>query len=179
MNLANTGFDIALVWHYMVKMFGDYEGVRQSVWLYTIEPLMTVMISTVAQTFYAWRITRLTGWTWLGYIVMVSAFVQFGAGIGGSVGISIIADFSMFRKFKVAVIVWLGLSALTDTAITVVLVWYLQRHRTGFPKTDNVIDRLVRLTIQSGLVTAVCAIADLVTFLCMVLLPRFLMVPHY
>ncbi|QRV92318.1 hypothetical protein RhiJN_20336 [Ceratobasidium sp. AG-Ba] len=128
---------------------------------------MTVMISTVGQTFYAWRITRLTGWTWLGYLIVASALVQFGAGIGGTVGISIITDFSMFHKFKVAVIVWLVLSAVTDTTITVVLVSYLQTHRTGFPNTDSLINKLIRLTIPSGLVTALCAIADLVTFLCM------------
>ncbi|KAG8741269.1 hypothetical protein FRC10_003050 [Ceratobasidium sp. 414] len=128
MNLANTGFDIALVWHYMVEMFGDYEGVRQSVWLYTI-----------------------------------------GAGIGGSY-VSQVQSGSSILVMEIAwsttdllqaVIVWLGLSALTDTTITIVLVWYL----------------FVVVTIQSGLVTAACAVADLVTFLCMVLVSRFFMVP--
>jgi hypothetical protein len=36
------------------------------------------MISTVGQIFYAWRIARLTGWTWLGWLIVGSALIQFG-----------------------------------------------------------------------------------------------------
>lgn len=167
MNLANTGFDMALVWHYTIKLFGDYDGIKRSMWLYTIEPVMTVMISTVTQIFYAWRIARLTGRTWVGAIIVAAAFAQLGAGIGGSIGFTVVKDFNLFPRFKTTVIVWLGLSAVTDVTITTLLVWYLRTHRTGFPTTDSVIARLVRLTIQSGLITTVCAVADLVTFLCL------------
>ncbi|KAF8607047.1 hypothetical protein BDV93DRAFT_332876 [Ceratobasidium sp. AG-I] len=167
MNLANTGFDMALVWYYTITLFGNYEMVKRSMWLYTIEPVMTVMISTVTQIFYAWRIARLTGRLWVGGIIVASALAQFGAGVGGSIGFTIVTDFNLFPKFKTTVIVWLGLSAATDMTITFLLVWYLHTHRTGFPTTDSAIRRLVRLTIQSGLITTICAVADLVTFLCL------------
>lgn len=167
MNLLNTGFDIALVWHYTITKFGDFPATQRSMWLYTIEPVMTVMISTVTQAFYAWRITRLTGWVWVGYSIAGSAIIQMCAGIGGSIGISIVTNFSMFHKFKTTLIIWLGLSAITDIVISAVLAWYLHKHRTGFPTTDHVISRLIRLTIQTGIVTTACAVADLVTYLCL------------
>ena len=79
------------------------------------------MISTVTQMFYAWRIARLTGRLWVGGLIVASALAQFGkflnishrylrglkiltcitgAGIGGSVGFSIVTDFNLFPKFK-------------------------------------------------------------------------------
>ncbi|CAE6465398.1 unnamed protein product [Rhizoctonia solani] len=36
MNLLNTGFDIALAWHYAVNLFGNFPAVENSMWLYTI-----------------------------------------------------------------------------------------------------------------------------------------------
>lgn len=42
------------------------------------EPLMTVMISSVAQVFFAWRIVMLTGRPWVGWMIAFVAFVEFG-----------------------------------------------------------------------------------------------------
>lgn len=167
MNLLNTAFDIALVWHYAVDSFGNFPAVEKSMWLYTIEPIMTVMISTVVQLFYAWRIARISGWTWTGCAIAGSAVIQLCAGIGGSIGSSLVTDFKLFHRFRASIIVWLSLSALTDTMISVILASYLHSQRTGFSVTNHIISRLVRLTIQTGLITTVCAITDLVTFLCL------------
>ncbi|CAE6511712.1 unnamed protein product [Rhizoctonia solani] len=154
MNLLNTAFDIALVWHYAVDSFGNFPAVEKSMWLYTIgtfvalrsseanfkdlaksEPIMTVMISTVVQLFYAWRIARISGWTWTGYY-----------------------DFR-----DIGIISGETQSDALDQMPTIVQ----HSQRTGFSATNHIISRLVRLTIQTGLITTVCAITDLVTFLCL------------
>ncbi|KAH7337097.1 hypothetical protein B0J17DRAFT_453742 [Rhizoctonia solani] len=167
MNLLNTAFDIALAWHYAVDLFGNFPAVEKSMWLYTIEPVMTVMISTAVQLFYAWRIARISGWIWVGCAIAGSAVIQLCAGIGGSIGSSLVTDFKLFHRFRASIIVWLSLSAITDTMISAILASYLHSQRTGFSATDHIISRLVRLTIQTGLVTTVCAITDLITFLCL------------
>ncbi|THH28270.1 hypothetical protein EUX98_g5918 [Antrodiella citrinella] len=76
-----------------------------------------------------------------------------------------VPEFMHFQNFKAIVIVWLACSAVADTAITIALVWHLRRHRTGFSGTDDAVNRIIRLTVQTGLVTALCAIVDLVLFL--------------
>ncbi|QRV92311.1 hypothetical protein RhiJN_20329 [Ceratobasidium sp. AG-Ba] len=123
------------------------------------------MISSTTQSFFAWRISRLTGQNWLGFLIGFSAFIQLAAGLGSTIGASIVRDFNRFQELKAAVITWLGLSALTDVVITCSLTWYLHTNRTGFPKTDDIITRLVRLTVQTGLITTVWASVDLALYL--------------
>ncbi|KAG9077684.1 hypothetical protein FS749_010402 [Ceratobasidium sp. UAMH 11750] len=86
---------------------------------------MTTMISSTTQGFFAWRIARLTGHNWMGYLIGFSAFIQLAAGLGSTIGASMVVDFDRFQELKAAVITWLGLSAITDIAITCVLSWHL------------------------------------------------------
>ncbi|CAE6422134.1 unnamed protein product [Rhizoctonia solani] len=162
----NSIFDIGLVWKYTITLFGDYEGILTSSWWFNIEPMMTVMISSATQSFFAWRIAKLTGHAWMGWAIAFSALVQFVAGVATGVGTFIVRDFARFQELRVQVIIWLTLSALTDVVITCILSWYLHTHRTGFSKTDDVITRLVRLTVQTGLITTVWATTDLIVYLC-------------
>ncbi|CAE6502734.1 unnamed protein product [Rhizoctonia solani] len=127
---------------------------------------MTVMVSSSTQCFFAWRIAKLTGHAWMGWAIAFSAFVQFIAGTATAIGTFIVQDFARFQELRVSVIIWLALSALTDVVITCILTWYLHTHRTGFSKTDDVITRLVRLTVQTGLITTVWATTDLIVYLC-------------
>ncbi|CAE6489037.1 unnamed protein product [Rhizoctonia solani] len=161
----NSIFDIGLVWKYTITLFGDTRGILVSSWWFNVEPVMTVMISSSTQTFFAWRIAKLTGHAWMGWAIAFSSFIQFAAGLGSTIGAFIVQDFARFQELKAAVITWLGLSALTDIVITCILSWYLHTHRTGFSKTDDIITRLVRLTVQTGLVTTLWATTDLILYL--------------
>ncbi|CAE6438538.1 unnamed protein product [Rhizoctonia solani] len=161
----NSIFDIGLVWKYTITLFGDSQGILVSSWWFNVEPVMTVMISSTTQGFFAWRVAKLTGHAWMGWGIALSAFIQFAAGLGSTIGAFIVQDFARFQELKVAVITWLGLSALTDIVITCTLSWYLHTHRTGFSKTDDIITRLVRLTVQTGLITTLWATTDLILYL--------------
>ncbi|CAE6426753.1 unnamed protein product [Rhizoctonia solani] len=162
----NSIFNIGLVWKYTITLFGDYERIQTSSWWFNVEPVMTVMISSATQSFFAWRIAKLTGHAWMGWAIAFSALVQFFGGTATSIGTFIVRDFARFQELRVPVIIWLTLSALTDVVITGILSWYLHTHRTGFSKTDDVITRLVRLTVQTGLITTVWATTDLLVYLC-------------
>ncbi|QRW20099.1 hypothetical protein RhiXN_09074 [Rhizoctonia solani] len=135
----NSIFDIGLVWKYTITLFGDHDGILVSSW---------------------WFNVALDG---MG--IALSAFIQFAAGLSSTIGAFIVQDFARFQELKAAVITWLGLSALTDVVITCILSWYLHTHRTGFSKTDDIITRLVRLTVQTGLITTLWATTDLILYL--------------
>jgi len=161
----NTAFDIGLVWRYTITLFGKTEDIAHSHWLFNVEPVMTTTISSTTQCFFAWRIARLTGYPWIGYAIGFSALIQWASGLGTTIGTWILVDFNRFQLLRPAVITWLGLSTITDIVITCILSWYLHTHRTGFSKTDDIIARLVRLTVQTGLITTVWAAIDLVVYL--------------
>ncbi|KAI0787227.1 hypothetical protein BC629DRAFT_498007 [Irpex lacteus] len=126
---------------------------------------MTAIIAAMVQMFFAWRVKVLTG-KWIIFAAIATcSFCQLCGGIGVAVAIHFIPAFADFLKFKAAVIIWLAFSAAADVLIAVSLVWYLRQHRTGFSGSDDAIDRIIRLTVQTGLITAVCATVDLIVFL--------------
>jgi len=63
------------------------------------------------------------------------------------------------------VITWLAASAATDIIITASLVHSLLRKRTGYAASDDIINRIIRLSVQTGLITAVSATMDMALFL--------------
>ncbi|CAE6527109.1 unnamed protein product [Rhizoctonia solani] len=146
------------------KLTGDLEGLRHSHWFLNIEPLMVVMISSTVQAFFTWRIVKLTGRVWLGCLIASTILVQFGGGLGGTIGGFIVKEFDRYHELTPVVIVWLVSSVVTDTVITCILTWYLITHRTGYSKTDDIISRLVRSTVQTGLIVTIWAIMNLILF---------------
>ncbi|KAJ1303223.1 hypothetical protein OPQ81_011421 [Rhizoctonia solani] len=147
----NSIFDIGLVWKYTITLFGDSQGILVSSWWFNVEPVMTVMISSSTQGFFAWRIAKLTGHNWMGWAIAFSAFIQFAAGLGSTIGAFIVQDFCPIPG--------------TESGSHYLAGWYLHTHRTGFSKTDDIITRLVRLTVQTGLITTLWATTDLILYL--------------
>ncbi|KAF8317353.1 hypothetical protein DL93DRAFT_2165615 [Clavulina sp. PMI_390] len=193
-DLVNCIFDIWFTYYYNVDMFGNKLALLKSTWYFDTDPAMVVLISSPVQGFFAWRVKKLTGQTWLGICIGISAFAQLLLGIGTSIACGIVKDFVNYHKFKSIVIAWLVLAPITDIVIAVSLVFFLQRHKTGFAVTDDLVAKITRgqcawtsqfnktnidsswtrlshgslrvpVTIQTGAITAVWAVADLAIFL--------------
>ncbi|KAF4581587.1 hypothetical protein EYR38_002916 [Pleurotus pulmonarius] len=124
--------------------------------------VVTVFISTPVQLFMARRICVLSESIIVPVVIALLSFVSLGGGTALSVLVTVIPDFSRFNEFYPAVSTWLGASALADLLITGCLLFTLQRKRTGMQATDGIINKIMLLTIQTGLITTVFAIADLV-----------------
>ncbi|EIN08873.1 hypothetical protein PUNSTDRAFT_68337 [Punctularia strigosozonata HHB-11173 SS5] len=95
-------------------------------------------------------------------------------GIGTAIAIRFIPEFTQYQRFRAVVIVWLISAAACDTAITISLTWNLRRHKTGFAATDRLVDKIIRTTVQNGLITSIWAIMDLVVYLSTVTIRRHL-----
>jgi len=52
-----------------------------------------------------------------------------------------------------------------DIIITTILVLYLRKHKSGFQASDLMVDRIIRLTVQTCFITSVVAILDVSFFL--------------
>ncbi|KAI1794884.1 hypothetical protein LXA43DRAFT_91320 [Ganoderma leucocontextum] len=161
----NTGFDIGFVYDPLVNRFGDVDAVTKATWVFATDPAMTAIIAAFTQLFFAWRVKVLTGNYFSVCSIAFSAFAQLCGGLGTSIAVGMIPEFAQFMQFKVIVIIWLAFSAVADVLITASLVWHLRKNKTGMSFTDHLIDKIIRMTVQTGLVTAVCAVIDLILFL--------------
>ncbi|KAF8920110.1 hypothetical protein CPB85DRAFT_1428934 [Mucidula mucida] len=77
--------------------------------------------------------------------------------IGSGIAVSWVKFLADFDKFQAIGCLWLGLTALVDILITVIVSSFL----AGFRKTKQLLNRIVRVTIANGLMTTVFAIVEL------------------
>ncbi|TFK37183.1 hypothetical protein BDQ12DRAFT_736344 [Crucibulum laeve] len=129
------------------------------------EPLMTVIISTSVQIFVIWRIRVISMSRWLPAVISVFAFASLGGGIWMTISVLSAPTSMTFHEFRLPALIWLMASAAADVVIAISLSVCLLRRRTGFDGTDNVINKIVRLTIQTGSITAIFAVLDVIFFL--------------
>ncbi|KAH9933144.1 uncharacterized protein BXZ73DRAFT_77309 [Epithele typhae] len=142
--------------------------------------IATDAVALWVQAFYAWRIWELSKWK-----IVPSLIIFLIRGPGSvpktAVGQAIAAWIISLNFFKLndvlklhepllnaSNIVWLGGSAFTDVLIMVVMLYLLytvRKESARFERSEFIIRRLVRLTVETGLACAVTAVVVLILFL--------------
>ncbi|KAJ3537853.1 hypothetical protein NM688_g6611 [Phlebia brevispora] len=162
---VNSIFDIYWLYTDIIYHFGDASAIALSDWRLATDPATVAIIATSVQMFFAWRVKVLTGNIWITIIVITTAFISLCGGLGTAIAIPWVGRYSLFYRFDQVATVWLIATAICDTVIALSLTWYLRKHKTGVTSTDDILDKLSRLTVQNGAITAVWAIVDLILFL--------------
>ncbi|KAJ7452036.1 hypothetical protein B0H11DRAFT_2201370 [Mycena galericulata] len=180
----NTGFMIAYLYSSLIVHFNDLAYLTRANWVFAtgehfflfrtkfagcahfaIDPAMTGIIGAMVQLFYAWRIHTLTGKVWIVCLIAICALTNAFGGLASAAAIAFVPQFSHFQEFQVPVICWLLSAAVGDVIITTTLVSFFRSHRSGCSATDTRVDQIIRLTIQTGMITSVCSVIDLGLFL--------------
>ncbi|KAF9479886.1 hypothetical protein BDN70DRAFT_662139 [Pholiota conissans] len=159
----HTAFSIYMIYEPLILRFGDLNALMQ--YPIALTPLVSLMaaISLPIQVFVAWRIIRLQNSFWVGGLIIITGAISFAGAVLSAVQIRQSANFSERRSLQMSAILWLVPGALADVAIAATLSWSLYRRKTGLPSTDAVISRIIRLTIQTGLMTSIAALLNLFT----------------
>ncbi|KAJ7750387.1 hypothetical protein DFH07DRAFT_545407 [Mycena maculata] len=130
-------------------------------------PILSSIIGAIVQIFFGWRIWTISQSKITFAVIVLLALLQLGG--GGAVGYYLYHDASEVTRSSGlvrAVGVRLGGSGVVDIVIAVSMTYFLLRSRgNAFGRTNSIITRLIRLTIETGTVTAIAAIVDLIFFL--------------
>ncbi|PFH47887.1 hypothetical protein AMATHDRAFT_151021, partial [Amanita thiersii Skay4041] len=181
----NTGFAIAMMYEPLVLRYGKRQSAESLALLsylgrwfigtpdattffpiaLSTDPIITVLISTPVQIFIAWRIQMISKSRLLAGVICMLALVALGGGIWLTITVIHIRRFSRKPELHWPALTWLLASAITDVLITVTLTYNLSRRKTGFSSTDTAINKIIRLTIQTGLITTIFATLDVICFL--------------
>ncbi|KAJ7354275.1 hypothetical protein DFH08DRAFT_1077049 [Mycena albidolilacea] len=162
---ANWVCDVGLIYEPLIVRYGTPEALKTSPILLRADGVLTVLISTPIQLFIAWRIQVVNRSYVLPVIIFVLAVISFGGGLATTVVVTLHPDFANFADFHVEIITWLISSTLCDVVLTASLVYSLWTRKTNVISTDGYINKIIRLTIQTGFVTAAAALLDVVLFL--------------
>lgn len=161
----NAGFSIGLLYEPLILKFGQPAATTFFPLLLPAEPIMTVAISTPIQIFIAWRISVISGKWWVPAIIGILAVISSGGGIWLAQTVVEVQRFARKPDLHWPALMWLLASAIADVIITVSLVYSLAKRKTGFVQTDDTINKIIRMTVQTGLITAIFAVLDVICFL--------------
>ncbi|KAJ7063697.1 hypothetical protein C8F01DRAFT_87808 [Mycena amicta] len=164
---ANTGFDMVIMYQPLILEYGQ-KPINFPTFFIT-EPIVIVAVSTPIQLFFAWRIRSLTKSYWIPAIIVVLALGSCAGGLWTAVDIGLFKTFANKPKLHNSALLWFLGSCVADILITGSLVFSLSKRKTGFSGTDSVIDKIIRMTIQTGAITAIFSILDV---LCFMILPH-------
>ncbi|KAK0526974.1 hypothetical protein OC834_004611 [Tilletia horrida] len=164
-DFCNSLFDVIFLYRLLVTHFGNFVAANTSDIFFALDPVMTGLIAFICQSFFAWRVRRLTHTWWIPAIIIVAGGASFVCALATTIGVVRVVFYDQLQRIKVVVIIWLTGAALADTVITAALIYTLNKSRTGFPATDDVLTKLIRATLQTGLLTSTFAIIDLILYL--------------
>ncbi|KAJ7443015.1 hypothetical protein FB451DRAFT_1568810 [Mycena latifolia] len=162
---ANTVFDIGLIYEPLIVRYATPRAVEISPLLLRPDAAVTVAISTPVQLFVAWRVKMLTQSYFFPGLIALLSIISLGGGISVTVMVSLQPDYAGFGHFHPFVITWLSSTAACDVILSGALIYSLYTRKTGTRITDRYADRIIRLTVQTGSITAVTALLDLLFFL--------------
>ncbi|KIY64258.1 hypothetical protein CYLTODRAFT_402095 [Cylindrobasidium torrendii FP15055 ss-10] len=164
-NVLNTVFLSTDMYLALVTNFDNPAYLANSTWLFVTDPILTGIVATACQIFFCWRVKVLTSsWMLAGGVAVVATAGFLGAMLSAAHAV-LTPAFLGFPTFKGLVILWLVSACAADVAISGIMVWYLRKHKTGFERSDELVDRIVRVTVQTGMITSVAAIVDMIVFL--------------
>ncbi|KAF8207945.1 hypothetical protein K438DRAFT_1755338 [Mycena galopus ATCC 62051] len=158
---ANVVVEFGIIYEPLITQYGEAAAIITT-------PRHATLISIVSgpiQLFTAWRISVITGSLVLPAFISLLSLGSFAGGITVSVMVYLNPEFKSFELFRAEVIVWLMLSAACDVVIAVGMTWALYVRKTGFGVIDGQINRIIRLTVETGALTAITALVDVMLFL--------------
>ncbi|KAJ7114547.1 hypothetical protein C8R43DRAFT_1078435 [Mycena crocata] len=128
--------------------FGDVSTLTKprSQWL-TIA-IMSGLVALIGQTFYAYRLFMFCKSQMLPLLIIS---ISVASGIGAF--LSAAYDFQgMLSPIIYILHLWFGGSALADILIVICMTYHLSKESSQFPRTRILLSKLIRLTIETGLV---------------------------
>ncbi|KAI0085564.1 hypothetical protein BDY19DRAFT_441593 [Irpex rosettiformis] len=134
-------------------------------WTFAAVPFVTGVVAAWVQVFYAWRIYMIGQWKSLPVLIIAIALMQCSGAISITVGVPSLADVTGLHLLYRRTIVWLGGAAAADVIIAVTMLYLLFAvRRSKFERTKRVINQLIKLTVETGVVTATSALLELIMF---------------
>ncbi|KAK0199247.1 hypothetical protein DFS33DRAFT_376261 [Desarmillaria ectypa] len=155
------------VYTYLVTHYGDAAELQKTVWSLLAEVLFNGFTAFLVQSFLTLRVWHLSNRnSFVTTIVASLVIAEFGCVVAfGTLALTTVRDFAELATLKYLSISVNALAAAGDVLIACTLCLLLHRSRTGFEKSDTMINKLIVFAVNTGLLTSLCAVASLISIL--------------
>lgn len=152
------------VYTYLITDFGSVNDIEKLVWSLSIEVLFNGFTGFMVQSFFAKRVYHVSNnnvfATASVLCLVIAEFVIVIIYVAKAVKLTLFTQVPQLKPLSMSVN---AVAAAGDVLITVFLCSFLQRSRTGFHQSDNLINRLMLFSINTGLLTSICAVMSLIS----------------
>ncbi|KAJ7440251.1 hypothetical protein FB451DRAFT_1300620 [Mycena latifolia] len=162
----HLAFVVHTIYHYLITNYYQHDTLEVMVWSVSLEALPTGVTAALVQSFYAYRVWRmshhnviLTG------IILVLVFATSACGTAWVVLALKAGTYERLLSISPLTISINALSTAVDVIITTTLCFMLRQTRPASLETETMINRLILFTINTGLLTSLCAIASLISLI--------------
>ncbi|KAF8797578.1 hypothetical protein BYT27DRAFT_6933856 [Phlegmacium glaucopus] len=156
----------SLAWHALCSGWGRFNALLFPGWTFSAVPAVTGIVSAWVQIFYAWRIHVMVNWRIIPIVIVVIALAQTAAALSIAIGFIPLKSILLLHGMFPRTIVWLGGAALADVIVSISMVYVLYAaKKRAFGGTEKVLNRLIRSTVETGVITTFCATMELGFFL--------------
>ncbi|KAH9850069.1 hypothetical protein C2E23DRAFT_931744 [Lenzites betulinus] len=153
------------IYFYLITAWGDPVALSSLTRTLIAEVFFNFLTGLFVQGFFVARIWTLSGKN-LFITIPISILVVASFASGFSFGImgASLQNFEQIIAFQPICVAFNALTAAADVIIAIVLCVILHTSRTGFSRSDALINKLIAFAVNTGLLTAVCSCLALITF---------------
>ncbi|EIN10380.1 hypothetical protein PUNSTDRAFT_112237 [Punctularia strigosozonata HHB-11173 SS5] len=144
---------------YLVKNFANPVKLGEIVWSMVVEVLFTGFTAFIVQSFFAYRVYKLSHGNLIITGLTVALVVAEIVYVTKAIHLETYAQLVVLKNLSMAVN---AIGAAGDVVIAGSLCFLLQRSRTGFQHSSTMINKLMIFTVNTGLLTSICAIMSLI-----------------
>ncbi|TFK34807.1 hypothetical protein BDQ12DRAFT_656505 [Crucibulum laeve] len=135
------------------------------IWTLIIQIPLGCLVGTIVKLAFAMRVWRFSHKNvWITGLILALILAQMGLGIVYTVRSFELNRLSAASKLKVIASLSLGSGMITDIIIAASLCYFLQRLRTGFKKSDSLVNRLCIYAINTGVLTSAVSLCTLALY---------------
>ncbi|EIW82795.1 hypothetical protein CONPUDRAFT_163867 [Coniophora puteana RWD-64-598 SS2] len=168
LELIQTGFAAHDSYIYFARDWGDVNIIRTPNINWVCFVSLAAIVASITQLFYAWRIYVLSRSKCLLIAVASLSALQLVSGIAAGVLDKVYDEYtSLLESYRALVAMtetWLALSAACDILILIVMVYFLYTHRSSSEKTMRLVNRVIKIIVETNLLTASVSIAFIVLY---------------
>ncbi|KIK55471.1 hypothetical protein GYMLUDRAFT_841073 [Collybiopsis luxurians FD-317 M1] len=160
---CQIGFLYAAVYDYTVTNQGNPSALRNLSPNLIIELIFSGFIAFLVQHFYCYRVFALSkNWVFAAFISLTS--------LGSLLTLYYFVGVALSQYTELVQLVFLDnvsivtnvLGITCDICITSLMIYLLQKSKTGFKRSTDVLNRLIIFTFNTGIPTSLCSIVTLI-----------------
>ncbi|KAI1793100.1 hypothetical protein LXA43DRAFT_1127559 [Ganoderma leucocontextum] len=163
---AHQGLISHTVYWYFVTTYGDPAALGRLSPTIIVEVFFNAFTALFVQCFFAVRVYRLSGKkVWLVIPVGLLIAAEFSIIMAYSIKAMAFKTYLDLTRLKALSVSVNAIAAAGDVCIAAILCTILQTSKTGFQKSNLIINKLMVFSVNTGLLTSICACMSLITIL--------------